>query len=139
MVTLGFIDTSKESQSPRTSSVKKKMLVARSKISLNDVLGSSTSLAGLLPPAPPVARARATVAAGAGDRRAAEEAARTEAVDARAARSRCAMAVGVVMVVRMLEGWWDGGSIDSIEGPGGGVMIAGGVDLLLDRTPGPQI
>lgn len=92
MVTLGFIDTSKESQRPRTSSVRKKMLVARSKISLNDVLGSSTSLAGLLlPPAPPVASAR--TAAGAGARRAAEEAARTEAVDARAARSRCAMAV----------------------------------------------
>lgn len=48
-MTLGFIATSKDNQKPRINSVKKKMLVARSRISEKDVLGSSSGAGLLLP------------------------------------------------------------------------------------------
>lgn len=97
MVTLGFIDTSKESQKPRISSVRKKMFVARSRISLNDVLTSTSP--PLLGPGLVVASARAATApaAGAGGRAlvAAAAEARSEEPPRLAARSRCAMPVCV--------------------------------------------
>lgn len=69
MVTLGFIETSNDNQNPRINSVKKKMLVARSKISEKLVLTSFSSAgAGLFIDRWQHGTARAAVAAKGFDR-----------------------------------------------------------------------